>query len=109
MDISLVIPLLNEVESLDELNAWIHRVMKDHSLSYELIMIDDGSSDGSWEKILALKKEFLDQGRKIQTQLWQICCLAGWISNGRGRYRNNDGCRPSGQSGGNSGNAADDS
>ncbi len=57
MDISLVIPLLNEVESLDELNAWIHRVMKDHSLSYELIMIDDGSSDGSWEKILALKKE----------------------------------------------------
>ncbi len=57
MDISLVIPLLNEVESLDELSVWIHRVMKDHSLSYELIMIDDGSSDGSWEKILALKKE----------------------------------------------------
>ncbi|MEX0983114.1 MAG: glycosyltransferase family 2 protein [Bacteroidales bacterium] len=57
MDISLVIPLLNEVESLDELNSWIHRVMTDHSLSYELIMIDDGSSDGSWGKILALRKQ----------------------------------------------------
>jgi glycosyltransferase involved in cell wall biosynthesis len=57
MDISLVIPLLNEVESLDELNSWIHQVMQDHSLSYELIMIDDGSNDGSWEKILELKNQ----------------------------------------------------
>jgi glycosyltransferase involved in cell wall biosynthesis len=57
MDISLVIPLLNEVESLDELNSWIHQVMTDHSLSYELIMIDDGSNDGSWEKIQELKKQ----------------------------------------------------
>jgi len=56
MDISLVIPLLNEEESLDELNDWIHRVMTDNKLSYELIMIDDGSTDGSWEKILSLKK-----------------------------------------------------
>lgn len=56
MDISLVIPLLNEVESLDELNEWIDKVMKEHSLSYELIMIDDGSTDGSWEKILEIKK-----------------------------------------------------
>jgi glycosyltransferase involved in cell wall biosynthesis len=55
MDVSLVIPLLNEVESLDELNDWIHKVMTDHQLSYELIMIDDGSSDGSWDKILELK------------------------------------------------------
>jgi len=57
MDISLVIPLLNEVESLDELNSWIHQVMTDHSLTYELIMIDDGSNDGSWEKIQELKKQ----------------------------------------------------
>lgn len=57
MDISLVIPLLNEVESLDELNAWIHQVMTEHNYSYELIMIDDGSSDGSWEKIVELKKK----------------------------------------------------
>ncbi len=57
MDISLVIPLLNEVESLDELNSWIDKVMKDHAFSYELIMIDDGSTDGSWEKILGLKQQ----------------------------------------------------
>ncbi len=56
MDISLVIPLLNEVESLDELNDWIHKVMSDHSYSYELIMIDDGSNDGSWEKIKELQQ-----------------------------------------------------
>jgi len=57
MDVSLVIPLLNEVESLDELNSWIDQVMKEHSFTYELIMIDDGSTDGSWEKILELKKQ----------------------------------------------------
>lgn len=57
MDISLVIPLLNEVESLDELNAWIDKVMKENSYSYELIMIDDGSSDGSWKKIIELKEK----------------------------------------------------
>lgn len=56
MDISLVIPLLNEAESLDELNDWIHQVMTDHAYSYELIMIDDGSTDGSWEKIQELKE-----------------------------------------------------
>ncbi|HHZ66148.1 MAG TPA: glycosyltransferase [Flavobacteriales bacterium] len=51
MDISVVIPLFNEEESLDELSSWIDRVMKAHSFSYELIMIDDGSNDGSWKKI----------------------------------------------------------
>ena len=56
MDISLVIPLLNEEESLDELNDWIHKVMTDNAISYELIMIDDGSNDGSWNKIQELKK-----------------------------------------------------
>ncbi len=56
MDISLVIPLLNEVESLQELSDWIDKVMSENKLSYELILIDDGSSDGSWQKILELKK-----------------------------------------------------
>ena len=57
MDISVVIPLYNEVESLDELSSWIDRVMTEHSYSYEIIMIDDGSNDGSWKKIeeIALK------------------------------------------------------
>jgi len=58
MDISLVIPLLNEVESLQELSDWIDKVMSENKLSYELILIDDGSSDGSWQKIVDLKKEY---------------------------------------------------
>lgn len=51
MDISIVVPLYNEVESLEELTAWIARVMQSNGFSYEVIMIDDGSRDGSWKKI----------------------------------------------------------
>ena len=54
----MVIPLLNEEESLDELVAWIDRVMKAHELLYEVIMVDDGSSDGSWEKIRTLSSAY---------------------------------------------------
>lgn len=56
MDISIVIPLYNEQESLGELHEWIRKVMVGNSLTYELIMIDDGSNDGSWERILELKQ-----------------------------------------------------
>lgn len=58
LDISLVIPLYNEEESLPELTAWIDRVAKANSLTYEIIFIDDGSSDGSWSVVESLKKEF---------------------------------------------------
>jgi len=51
MDISVVVPLYNEVESLPELTAWIDKVMTTHDFSYEIILIDDGSNDGSWELI----------------------------------------------------------
>jgi glycosyltransferase involved in cell wall biosynthesis len=51
MDISVVIPLYNEVESLPELNAWIDRVMKVAGFTYEIWFIDDGSNDGSWQWI----------------------------------------------------------
>lgn len=51
IDISIVVPLLNEEESLPELEAWIRRVMNEHGLSYEVIMIDDGSKDNSWSII----------------------------------------------------------
>lgn len=54
MDISVVIPLLNEEESLPELEAWIRRVMDAHGFSYEIIMVDDGSKDGSWAVIQQL-------------------------------------------------------
>jgi glycosyltransferase involved in cell wall biosynthesis len=51
MDISVVVPLYNEVESLPELTSWIGRVMAANNFSYEVILIDDGSTDGSWELI----------------------------------------------------------
>ena len=57
MDISIVIPLYNEAESLPELFAWIERVMKEHNFSYEVIFINDGSTDNSWEVIEALKSK----------------------------------------------------
>ena len=57
MDISVVIPLYNEAESLPELFSWIERVMKEHNFSYEVIFINDGSTDNSWEVIEALKSK----------------------------------------------------
>lgn len=57
MDLSLVIPLFNEEESLPELAAWISRVATNEGLSYEIIFVDDGSSDRSWQVIKSLSKE----------------------------------------------------
>lgn len=56
MDISVVIPLYNEEESLPELFTWIERVMKDNRFSYEVIFINDGSTDRSWEVIQQLSR-----------------------------------------------------
>jgi glycosyltransferase involved in cell wall biosynthesis len=58
MDISIIIPLLNEAESLPELMSWINRVMNEKHLSFEVVMIDDGSTDNSWEVILGLKNSY---------------------------------------------------
>ena len=57
MDISVVIPLYNEAESLPELAEWIHRVMTEHGFSYEVIMVDDGSTDGSWQVVRSLAEK----------------------------------------------------
>ena len=56
MDISLVIPLYNEAESLPELTAWIERVMDKNGFSYEILFINDGSSDNSWSVIESLRE-----------------------------------------------------
>ena len=58
MDISVVIPLYNEEESLPELIAWIDEVMQKHQFSYEAVFIDDGSTDHSWQVITELKQKF---------------------------------------------------
>lgn len=57
MDISIVVPLFNEDESLPELFNWIKRVATSHNLSYEVIFVNDGSTDRSWEVIEELQKE----------------------------------------------------
>ncbi|WP_287210637.1 glycosyltransferase family 2 protein [Muribaculum sp.] len=56
MDISVIVPLYNEAESLPELEAWIARVMEDNGFSYEIIFVDDGSTDNSWQIITGLGK-----------------------------------------------------
>jgi glycosyltransferase involved in cell wall biosynthesis len=58
MQISVVIPLLNESESLPELVRWIHQVMEEHSFSYEIVFIDDGSTDNSWQVIQELQAKY---------------------------------------------------
>lgn len=55
MDLSIVIPLLDEAESLPELSTWIEKVMNENHFSYEIIFVDDGSSDNSWEVIEKLR------------------------------------------------------
>jgi glycosyltransferase involved in cell wall biosynthesis len=57
MDLSIVIPLIDEAESLPELTAWIEKVMNENHYSYEVIYVDDGSSDNSWEVIEQLRSE----------------------------------------------------
>jgi len=57
MDISVVVPLFNEDESLPELTAWIDKVMIDNNFSYEVILVDDGSTDRSWEVIEELRSQ----------------------------------------------------
>lgn len=57
MDISVIIPLFNEEESLPELRSWIARVCQENNLSYEIIFVNDGSTDNSWQIIEELSKE----------------------------------------------------
>ena len=57
MDISVIVPLFNEEESLPELAAWIKRVMDEHQYTYEVVMVDDGSNDSSWSVVERLHAE----------------------------------------------------
>ncbi len=76
MDISVVIPLIDEAESLPELEAWIRTVMEQHAFSYEIIMVDDGSSDNSWSIIQDLhQKNPLVKGIKFQRNYGKSAAL----------------------------------
>jgi glycosyltransferase involved in cell wall biosynthesis len=58
IDVSIVVPLYNEEESLSELYDWISRVMKAHGFTYEVIFVDDGSTDTSWDVIEQLRRQY---------------------------------------------------
>ena len=62
MDISVVIPLYNEDESLPELYAWIERVMKSKGFTFEVVFVNDGSTDNSWNVIQELGKNHPERG-----------------------------------------------
>ena len=76
MQISVVIPLFNEAESLPELMQWIDRVMQTHNYSYEVIMVDDGSKDHSWNTIQTLRANYPSlKGIKFQRNYGKSAAL----------------------------------
>ncbi len=86
IEISIVVPLYNEVESLPELHEWISKVMDSNKLTYELIFIDDGSKDGSWNVVENLQQEnrFV-RGIKFQRNYGKSAALQKGFEAARGR------------------------
>ncbi len=86
VDISVVIPLFNEEESLNELNSWIQSVMIKNNFSYEVIFVDDGSKDGSWKVIEQLKTNNLNiKGIKFQRNYGKSAALQKGFEKASGR------------------------
>lgn len=85
MDISVVVPLFNEEESLPHLAEWIDRVMKEHHFSYEVIMVDDGSKDASWKVIEDLRAQNLNfKGIKFRRNYGKSAALNTGFSHAEG-------------------------
>ncbi len=85
MDISVIVPLFNEEESLPELTAWIDRVMKANNFIYELIMVDDGSKDRSWEIVKSLRGQYpAIQGIKFNRNYGKSAALNRGFAAARG-------------------------
>ena len=74
LDISVVVPLYNEAESLPELVAWIDRVAAEHGYTYEVILVDDGSSDDSWSVVESLKKQYPAVRKGRSSSRWTPTC-----------------------------------
>ncbi len=87
MDISVIIPFLNEDESLPELISWIERVMQANNYSYEVIMIDDGSKDNSWNVVKELSaKNSNIRGIKFQRNYGKSAALNEGFKAAQGDY-----------------------
>ena len=81
MDISVVVPLYNEEESLPELFAWIERVMNANGFSYEVIFVNDGSTDRSWQVIEQLQAMQARQGTAKFRRTWKSPYACSVVSN----------------------------
>ena len=80
MDISVVIPLYNEEDSLNELFLWIKRVMEENNFSYEVIFINDGSTDNSWNIIEELGSKYPEaKGIKFRFSMEMTFCITSRI------------------------------
>ena len=85
MDLSVVVPLLNEKESLAELTKWIDEVCNKNSIDYEIVFVDDGSRDGSWEEIERLGRENARvRGIKFRRNYGKSAALNVGFENSRG-------------------------
>jgi glycosyltransferase involved in cell wall biosynthesis len=85
MDVSIIVPVYNEDESLPELCAWIQRVVKENNFSYEVIFVDDGSSDNSWNIIQTLHTHDRDiKGIKFQRNYGKSAALNEGFKNAKG-------------------------
>lgn len=87
MDLTVVVPLYNEDESLPELMAWIAKVVKQEAYDYEVIMVDDGSSDNSWNVIQDLKKQYGNHLRafRFRRNYGKSAALHTGFQNARGK------------------------
>ena len=87
MNLSVVIPFLNEEESLPELIVWIERVMREHGFSYEIILVDDGSTDDSWLKVQeASRRNSAIRGIKCQRNYGKSAALNEGFKAAEGDY-----------------------
>ena len=85
MDVSIIVPLIDEEESLPELTAWIERVANENNLSYEIILVDDGSTDNSWKVIECLQKQNPHiKGIKFQRNYGKSAALNEGFRNAKG-------------------------
>ena len=87
VDISIVIPLLNEEESILSLNSWIFKVLKTESYSFEIIYIDDGSIDGSWNAIESLRRKNQNvRGIRFAKNFGKSQALNAGFKSAKGKY-----------------------
>ncbi len=97
-EISVIIPAKDEEESIPELCQWISRVMQTHGFSYEVILIDDGSTDSTWDQIVAINgQDSRFKGLRFNRNFGKSCSSPNRFSPRPGKGGHYHGCRPSGQ------------